>query len=446
VDDQPPVIEPITDEPSVPDPLPQSGSITLSLYQCPSVRTPPNPDPGWCPPGSSDQLDLYLWNDELGQSMTLVDAAWNGEEYSWSELPFGTYSLKPGWADDDYYVLIYVPGLESYDDVIAQDVTDDVTFPASPDYNVHSGLPGRYYHVPLLQSSPHMTLEVYVFGPNCWDADCPGSIDPTDSESGESANPTVVEDMDDFVIAEALQYYAGDWTGVFYQSNPDREWQINFSFWGGYEGGIAGSIEYVSLGCGGDLILLSVVLDFGLALEEQITYGEESCLSGGTINLQFSNAGQTFPPSELTFTWSHPNSDATGHGTLQKMGSDQLVTNGTGSLEIHAVICPPGFTGPDYFNVCHSNGEAFEEFFIEGPWYMTLTTQIDQSTGAGVARLEGLNSGTYVVRKSSDDLPAYVFCSPDQGETVLVDQFTQGQPVRVPINGQAVVCDWYSLP
>jgi hypothetical protein len=40
-----------------------------------------------------------------------------------------------------------------------------------------------------------------------------------------------------------------------------------------------------------------------------------------------------------------------------------------------------------------------------------------------------------------------VFCSPDQGETVLVDQMLADyhDPVLVPVNGQAVVCDWNML-
>ncbi len=121
-----------------------------------------------------------------------------------------------------------------------------------------------------------------------------------------------------------------------------------------------------------------------------------------------------------------------------------------GSLEVHAINCPPGFTGPDFYNVCHGNGERGLTFRIESEAvFESATTEIEQSPGPGIARFENVPSGTYGLNFLSKfvEAPAYVFCSPDQGETVLVDQFLDPyhDPVMVPVYGQAVVCDWNLL-
>jgi hypothetical protein len=173
------------------------------------------------------------------------------------------------------------------------------------------------------------------------------------------------------------------------------------------------AIAYLPIGCSGDLVQLQYMLDFGLALEERITTGEESCISGGTIDLERDGSGQ------LTFTWLHPDSDATGHGVLQRVGSSEPMAAGNGSLEIHAATCPPGYGGRDYFNVCHGNGEAGVPFIIENSGMtLPITTRIEESPGPGIARVDGLGPDTYTVYRlgGGPDYPGYVFCSPDHGQ------------------------------
>jgi hypothetical protein len=136
--------------------------------------------------------------------------------------------------------------------------------------------------------------------------------------------------------------------------------------------------------------------------------------------------------------------------TSQENDSTQTQPTGTGSLEVHLVDCPPGFFGPDYYAVCHDNGIGQMEFILESESvYEEASAAIEQSPGPGIARFWDLAPGTYGLdlRTKFVKAPAYVFCSPDQGETVLVDQVLADyhDPVLVPVNGQTVVCDWNML-
>jgi hypothetical protein len=122
----------------------------------------------------------------------------------------------------------------------------------------------------------------------------------------------------------------------------------------------------------------------------------------------------------------------------------------TGGIEIHVVDCPPGFTGPDFYGVCHDNGDAEAHWNVivtgAGEFREILSTTVESWPGPAVARIEGLASGTYGVNLMTKFVgaPAYVFCSPDAGQTVLVDQFLEPfhDPISVPVDGQHVVCDW----
>ncbi len=124
-----------------------------------------------------------------------------------------------------------------------------------------------------------------------------------------------------------------------------------------------------------------------------------------------------------------------------------------GSIEVHVADCPVGYTGPDFSGICHDNGngEAHWNVIVTGSsdFREILDTAIEASPGPAVAWIEGLAPGIYGVELMTKFVKAsaYVFCSPDQGVTVLVDQFLADyhDPVQVPVNGQPVVCDWYQL-
>jgi hypothetical protein len=141
----------------------------------------------------------------------------------------------------------------------------------------------------------------------------------------------------------------------------------------------------------------------------------------------------------------------TGSAGTEPTGDAPLA--GLGSIEVHVADCPVGYTGPDFYGACHDNGDgdAHWNVIITGPgnFHEILSTEIETSPGPAVARIEGLPPGTYGVELMTKFVkaPAYVFCSPDQGQTVLADQMLADyhDPVQVRVEGQAVVCDWYRL-
>lgn len=124
---------------------------------------------------------------------------------------------------------------------------------------------------------------------------------------------------------------------------------------------------------------------------------------------------------------------------------------GTVSIEIHAAQCPAGYSGSDYYNDCHGNGEAGIVFSVSNAdgTSQQVTTQIETSPGPGIARANGLDLGVFSVSEPFADPgeTVYVFCSPDQGATVLADQLTSAsEGVSLALDaGTALVCDWYSL-
>jgi hypothetical protein len=129
----------------------------------------------------------------------------------------------------------------------------------------------------------------------------------------------------------------------------------------------------------------------------------------------------------------------------------EQTTAGTGSVEIHAAQCPAGYSGSDYYNDCHGNGESGVVFSVSNAdgSSQQVTSQIEASPGPGIARANGLNLGVFSVAEPYADSgePVYVFCSPDQGATAYVDQYsTASEGVSITLDaGTALVCDWYSL-
>ncbi|HET9662168.1 MAG TPA: hypothetical protein VFP05_17715, partial [Thermomicrobiales bacterium] len=124
---------------------------------------------------------------------------------------------------------------------------------------------------------------------------------------------------------------------------------------------------------------------------------------------------------------------------------------GTVSIEIHAAQCPAGYGGSDYYNDCHGNGVAGIAFSVSNAngASQEVTSQIETSPGPGIARANGLDLGVFSVWEpyAGPGEPVYVFCSPDQGATAFVDQFTTAsEGVSITLDaGTALVCDWYLL-
>lgn len=409
-------------------------SMTVSLYQCPPGMSSMTIDPSQCVASSPDLLTLSIGNAQAGLILSSNEAQQSGNTVTWSNLPLGVYNLQPEFFPAGYEA-IYIPGHHSQ--------VDGMFYPIDPEYTV-SDVASTGYLIPVtLDTDPHTQIDVYVLDLYCWEGVCGDYRPGATGVQGESSVAPVNDGSDDPVVNQAIELYGGDWTGMFYQSNPSRQWPIELSYSGGDEGEVAGSIAYLPGLCSGDLIQLQLVLDFGLALREEITTGEENCISGGLFNLGRSG-------DELTFYWIHPDSKAVGHGRLQRTGSSQPLNIGAGSLEVHLAACPIGYAGQNYDDDCHSNGIADATVTISGPTLMALplVTEIDAESGTGVASAEALDPGDYMLSRSAyEDALSFLYCSPDRGQTTLVSTYVDPyQVATVPIYDQAVVCDWFVLP
>jgi hypothetical protein len=99
-----------------------------------------------------------------------------------------------------------------------------------------------------------------------------------------------LQDMDTFPIE-----YIGEWTGFADQYNGGA-WPMEMTITGGKVGEQIGTINYPSLGCGGELILMEIRIN-ELVLREKITSGWR-CVNNGIIYLGLDGEG-------LSFYWDH---------------------------------------------------------------------------------------------------------------------------------------------
>ena len=86
---------------------------------------------------------------------------------------------------------------------------------------------------------------------------------------------------------------AGTWVGSGHQSpagDAGADWAIAMTI-----NDSGGSIDYPSLGCGGSLAQLSRD-DSSAEYRENITYGQDECIDGGTITVRFYKGN-------LSWTW-----------------------------------------------------------------------------------------------------------------------------------------------
>jgi hypothetical protein len=88
---------------------------------------------------------------------------------------------------------------------------------------------------------------------------------------------------------------------------------VTISFSGGAVGEVIGTIDYPTLGCGGELILVTVYDDSFGAFQalERITYGQDNCIDGGTFVFTLSEGAFI-----LNFRWESPSSATIATGRL----------------------------------------------------------------------------------------------------------------------------------
>ncbi len=122
-----------------------------------------------------------------------------------------------------------------------------------------------------------------------------------------------------------------------------------------------------------------------------------------------------------------------------------------GSIEVHLAACPAGYSGTDYFNVCHEDGIDGVRFTISGSnsFVAQGDTAVIGGTGPGIVEFPNLGAATYNI---SDGLPGdvlsrYVYCSNSSTqEQVPAPLNSQGEVDLALAAGVAIVCDWYIIP
>ncbi|HEU0116291.1 MAG TPA: hypothetical protein VFQ80_16500, partial [Thermomicrobiales bacterium] len=115
------------------------GSITAQVFVCPPGMTPDTLEAAACAPASGE-FDITVSGSALSTPLTLNDAATAADSYTWSALPFGTYTIAEA---------VLPAGATSYA-LAAKNAT---------------GGPTTGYQITLDQSNPTLPIRIYNFAP-----------------------------------------------------------------------------------------------------------------------------------------------------------------------------------------------------------------------------------------------------------------------------------------
>ena len=119
-----------------------------------------------------------------------------------------------------------------------------------------------------------------------------------------------------------------------------------------------------------------------------------------------------------------------------------------GSVQVNLAACPVGYTGDRFFDDCHGNGIADQEFLLTGPaGEQTGTTTVEQTPGPGTVIFTGLGAGDYTLQGGPPG---------DFGRVELVCTLPPtDQPFAASVEGgvatftlgenQDVLCNWYFI-
>jgi hypothetical protein len=151
-----------------------------------------------------------------------------------------------------------------------------------------------------------------------------GPNDTPSSASGRLGRPDNAAPADSTTVDQAPSssgdalpetFVGTTWTGTGLQENPANTWPVTIALTGGNEGEVIGTIDYPTLGCGGEIVLIEVNTEdnFGsFQAQERITYGQDNCIDGGRF-LFFLSEGAFL----LNFEWTSPTGPTTATGQLE---------------------------------------------------------------------------------------------------------------------------------
>ncbi|HET8522774.1 MAG TPA: hypothetical protein VFL82_06045 [Thermomicrobiales bacterium] len=143
-----------------------------------------------------------------------------------------------------------------------------------------------------------------------------------------------------------------------------------------------------------------------------------------------------------------------GSGITAALGPGARAVVG-GYVEVHEVICPPGYTGDNLFEDCHGNRRPDVLMTATGPGGQMYE---DRTNAQGVITFgDFLTPGTITVAESepTGDFAKYiVYCSRvDNQQPVSFEYrgngraaFALDMPADVISAGTGILCDWYNIP
>jgi hypothetical protein len=152
-------------------------------------------------------------------------------------------------------------------------------------------------------------------GPNGTPSSASGRLGRPDNAAPPDDSPPTSEAPSSSGTALPDTFAGTTWTGTGQQENPTNSWPVTVSLTGGNEGDVIGTIDYPTLGCGGEIVLTEVNVEdnFGsFWAQEHITYGQENCIDGGRF-LFFLSEGAFL----LNFDWTSPSGPTTATGQLE---------------------------------------------------------------------------------------------------------------------------------
>jgi quercetin dioxygenase-like cupin family protein len=155
------------------------------------------------------------------------------------------------------------------------------------------------------------------------------------------------------------------------------------------------------------------------------------------------SAGQyvIWPNSEVHQEW-NAFSDPVTFIVLTVGPTTDQITERNSVVEIHSALCPAGYTGSSYFEVCHQQMRDGVEVVLSAG--LRTLAGFERS---GATLFVNVEADAYHVSEVPTNLTnSYIYCSAQ--ENVLLEQHilgSEGFELQIP-PASNVVCDWYSIP
>lgn len=122
----------------------------------------------------------------------------------------------------------------------------------------------------------------------------------------------------------------------------------------------------------------------------------------------------------------------------------------TGStVEVHLAICPPEYSGSNWYADCHDNGTDGQEFTLaDANGEITREAVVERTPGPAIARFTELPAGEFELRGGppQDFGSVFLYCSDPATNTEVETNFQGGMGYFQLDENQSIVCDWYFVP